>query len=623
MINLAYDLTGNYGVAIILFAVVVRLLLFPLIVIAHNNSIRFLRLQPELEKVKRRYADDKERLGEEQYLIFKKGRYSPLMGIVPLLLQLVIIVGVMQVLLNPPPVDLMFLGLDLGDVPSIASPSIALLVPLLSGLAATVFCLVQNAISPATLTQSRTTNLGMTIFIVVLSVYLGLMLPVGVGIYWIMGNLLGIIVVLVLNVTLSPKKLAPEAMAHIESNRKSPEELRKLRESKERIRQREKVDIKRFKEAKKQLVFYALSSGQYKYYKNIIEYLLENCDTKIHYLTNDEKDAIFKMGNPKIIPYFVSQKKSISLMLKLDTDVLVTTVPDFQSYHMKRSIVRDDIEYIYIQHTIASVHMTLREKALDYFDTIFCVGAHQVAELRRREQLAGLPQRRLVKAGYGVYDQLAESYKTLSNNSNNGKPKVLIAPSWQADNILDLCIDDMLESLLGNGYDIVVRPHPQYIRFFPERMNTLVERYSDYTDVGGELAFELDFAGNDSIFTSDILITDWSNIAFEFSYCTLNPSLFINTPIKVMNPNYEQYNLEVLDISLRDKVGISVDLDEISNLSNSVAKLLGERGNYREQIAAVVDEYLYYPGRNGEAGGKYISRVLVDKCENATPYSNS
>jgi len=583
--------------------------MFPLIAIAHNNSIRFLRLQPELAVVKRRYAGDKEKMGEEQYQLFKKARYNPLVGVVPLLLQLIIVMGVMQVLLNPPSVNMRFLALELDALPSITNPSLALFVPLLSGLVATVFCLVQNALSPATLSQSKAVNSGMTIFIVVLSVYLGLMLPIGVGVYWITGNLLSIVIVLILNILYNPKKLAPEAMKYIEANRKAPQELREERTLNKQLRKREKEDATRFIATKKHLVFYAISGGQYKYYKKIIEYLLDNTELAIHYLTNDPNDSIFKQKNSKLIPYYAGQRKTISLMMKLDTDIFVTTVPDLQSLHIKRSIVRNDIDYIYVFHGLASVHLVVRERAFDHYDTIFCVGPHQVAELRRREELANLPRRTLVKAGYGAYDQLVESYAAISHITNE-KPRILIAPSWQVDNIMDICIDEILEAVVGRGYDIVVRPHPQYIDMFPERIKSLTERYFQYTN-NGELTFELDFSDNTSIFLSDILITDWSTIAYEFSYCTLKPSIFINTPMKIMNPNYEQYGLEVLDITLRDKVGVSVDIEDIEALDNVMLKLLDEKESYRSKIKQIVEQYIYHPGRNGEAGGKHIINQLM------------
>jgi len=296
-------------------------------------------------------------------------------------------------------------------------------------------------------------------------------------------------------------------------------------------------------------------------------------------------------------------------MLKLDTDIMVTTVPDLQNYHMKRSVIRDDIEYIYIPHGPASTHLTMKEAAYDHFNTIFCVGPHQAAEIRRREELANIPRKKLVKAGYGLYDQLVSSYATLPQKSNK-KPKILIAPSWQADNILELCIDNMLNALSGRGFTVIVRPHPQFIRMFPDQIEALTTRYSKYT-TDGDITFELDFSGNDSIFTSDILITDWSGIAYEFSYCTLKPSIFVNTPMKVLNPNYKKYGLDVLDISLRDKVGISLNIEDIKDIYKSVEHLLAEKDSFREQIQKIVNQYIYYPGKNGEAGGKYIMNQII------------
>lgn len=618
IINFAYNFTGSYGLAIVLFAVVVRVLaLFPVGILAHNNSIRLLKLRPGLDLIKRRYAGDKERLNEEQYSLFKKERYSPFLGLIPLFVQLLLIIGIMQVILDPSrhlhgittgDINFMFLGLDLLMVPSLFTPSPELIMPLLSVGAAVGYCLVQNAVSPGALSQSKSVNMGMTIVTVSLSLYLTLVLPVGVGLYWTVSTVTGTGMVLLLNLLYSPKKLAPEAIAYLESIRKSPEELKA---GKERIREhklREKRDTARFTGARKELVFYALTSGQYKFYKKLVEFILDNSDIIIHYLTNDPDDALFKQENPRLIPYYASQRRTVSLMLKLDADILVTTVPDLQSYHMKRSVVRSGIEYIYTHHGISSGHLVLREKALDHFNTIFCVGPHQVDEVRRREQLAGLPAKKLVKAGYGLYDQLIESFADASSASNE-KPQILIAPSWQADNIMELCINEVIASLLGNGFKIVVRPHPQFINMFGTRIDALRKRFSRQ-ELDGEIVFELDFSDNSSIFMSDVLITDWSNIAYEFSFCTLKPSLFINTPMKVMNPNYKQYDLEVLDISLRGKLGVSVDTDKVDGLGDVVAGLIDEKDKYRNKIEEIVKQYIFYPGRNGEAGGKYVIKQL-------------
>jgi len=667
-------LTGSYGFAIVIFAVLVKVILFPVTTLAHKNSIRLLQLQPALAIIKKRYTGDKERLSEEQYELFSKERYSPLLGILPLILQLFLVMGMLQVMYNPLqhllrldagvietlimalqgiygelstareqlmvleafrnpenlPIfrqalsgfydheaivsqimgtELNFFGLNLGAVPSFINPSVELIIPFFAGFAALAFCLVQNAISPGALSQGKKTNIGLTIFTVSLSVYFALVMPVGVGMYWGATNLAGIGSVLVLNLLYNPKKLAADAIAHLTANKKTPMQIKAEKMEKKELLIREKNDIIKFYNAKKQLVFYAISGGQYKFYEQIINYLLSNSNITIHYLTNDQNDAVFKMNKQQLIPYYASSQKTISLMLKMDTDIFITTVPDLHLFHsMKRSIVRDDIEYIYTFHGSTSTYMVYREKAFDYFDTIFCVGPHHVTEIRRREELAGIAKKKLIKVGYGLYDQLVDSYSGIETNMPN-KPRILIGPSWQPGNILESCIEPMLEALLGRGYHLIVRPHVQFTRLFPQQIESLVNNYQKYV-VSGELSFELDFLDNTSIFSSDLIITDWSGIAYEFAYCTLKPCVFINTPMKVMDANYKQYGLEVLDITLRDKVGVSVDIEDVYMLNEYVNRLLEEKDSYKEQIRNVLGKYVYNPGRSGEAGGKYIIKRL-------------
>ena len=667
----AYRITNSYGIAILIFTILVSVVLYPVNVLAHKNSIRLLQLQPALNGIKKLHGGDKGRLNEEQYNLFKSERYSPFVGLIPLLAQLFLIIGMLQVMYHPlqhimrlrpeviqqvietaryitgvsggfgeqlralevlqdpthaslfapifygyiPPsimaFDFNFLGLNLSVIPSFGAPLSVLAIPAISGVTALIFCFAQSGISPGALSQSSKTNMGLTIFTVVFSIYFAFVTPLGVGMYWILRNIFGTAVIFILDKGYNPKKLAPEAMAYLESTKKTPQEMAEERKEKKVHAAREKQDIARFKQAKKTLVFYALSGGQYKYYKTIIDYILQHSELTIHYLTNDPEDAIFNMEHARLIHYYASQRKTTMLLLKLDAKMLVTTVPDLQVYHMKRSIVRDDIEYVYVQHGLGSTHFAAREEAHDHFDTIFCVGEHQAVELRRHEEMKGLPEKNLVRAGYGLYDQLVESYSGLDMPKDN-VPKILIAPSWQQDNIMDSCIEPLLEGLLGNGHRVIIRPHPQYIRMFSERLDNLRNKYSEQV-TSKELIFDTDFLSNETILSADIVITDWSNIAFEFSFCTLKPSIFINTPAKILNPSYEQYGIVALEILLRDRIGQSVDPQKAKEVNEIVTHMLEEKDAYTQQIQEVVKEYLYYPGRSGEAGGKYIIRRLKDE----------
>lgn len=55
----------------------------------------------------------------------------------------------------------------------------------------------------------------------------------------------------------------------------------------------------------------------------------------------------------------------------------------------------------------------------------------------------------------------------------NEQKTILIAPSWQEDNIVDSCLEDILQKLRATGYKVIVRPHPQHVRHMPEKMQLL------------------------------------------------------------------------------------------------------------------------------------------------------
>ena len=192
--------------------------------------------------------------------------------------------------------------------------------------------------------------------------------------------------------------------------------------------------------------------------------------------------------------------------------------------------------------------------------------------------------------------------------TKNETPEILIAPSWQQDNLLDLCIGEILDQLLGRGYHVTLRPHPQYVRLFGDKLTELGEKYKDHRD------FELqtDFSSNKTVMDADVMLTDWSGIAYEYSFTTLKPTLYINTPMKIINPDYEEIGIEPFDVTVRDEIGVSVDVDKLDTVADSVHRLLTEQLYSPESIAAVRDKYLDNIGHSGETGARYIIKKLIE-----------
>ena len=514
------------------------------------------------------------------------------------------------------------LGFNLSTVPSEAW-GIYILMPIIAGLSSFLMCWTQNMSNVLQHEQSKLNQYGMTVLSVGISLYLGIGVPAGIAWYWVAGNLLSIAQMYALNAVINPKKYVDYDA--LEKSRKALADIEALESGKKRDpkykehKAREKQDYKRFFHVvNKHLVIYSEKSGFYKYFEAIIDSLLKKSNIVVHYITNDPDDAIFELAKtePRIKPYYIGLKKMIPLMMRAEADVIIMTTPDLDKYFIKRSIVKKDIEYVYVPHDMMSVHMGFREGALDAFDTIFCTGPHIIREVRATEKVYGLPEKKLVEFGYPFADKLiAAGEEERKTHVSGPRKEILIAPSWQEDNLLDSCIDSLIENLYCGDYHITVRPHPEYVKRYGARMQAIVDKYSHL--VGDGLSFELDFTANKSVYSSDILITDWSGVALEYCFATKRPAIFVNTKIKCMNPNWEKIDCIPVEISLRDIVGVSIDKERLGECPAVVKELFDRADEYEVKISEVLKKHIFNQGHAGEVGADYLLDTLVKKRKNA------
>lgn len=666
-----YRIFHNYGISIVVFTVITKIILMPISVMVQKNSIKMVKMYPEMNRIKAKYFGSKDLISEEQYKLYQREKYHPMLDLVPVILQLVILMGVVDVIYRPishllhiskewidvlkdtycsisgvspeigsiqvqivdsmqnpvyldayratvpeeilqlvAGIDMHFLGIDLGAVPSQVW-GITIMIPLLAAFSSWIMCFAQNKVNVLQAEQGKGNQIITLLISVGLSLYLGFFVPAGVGVYWILSNLAAILTLFLLNALINPKHYIDyEALA---ASKAELEKIHKYsasgnKKKHDEYSKKESEDYKRFqKYGEKQLVFYSEKNGFYKYYQNVIETILRKTDITIHYVTSDPKDEVFALSDDRFRVYYIGENKLIILMMKLEADMVVMTMPDLQKYHIKRSLVKEDIEYVYLDHGIGSDNLMLRKHALDYFDTIFASNEIGKAEIRAQEKCYGLKEKNIVEFGSCLIDNMIEAHKTDSNYKND-KPTILIAPSWQDENILDLCIHDILKQLLGRGYHVIVRPHPQYVRHFEDKLLALSEQYAEKED----FELQMDFSSNETVFRADILVTDWSSIAYEYSFTTLKPTLFINTPMKIMNPDYEEIGVMPFDIEIRNKIGISIDTDKLNEISSVAETLLNDKMFSREEMEKIRAKYLYHVGTSGEIGAKYIIRKLIE-----------
>lgn len=100
IINLCYSATNSYGLAIILFTLVTKVLLLPFAIKQQRSTMKNAIFQPKVQELQKKYANDRQKLGEEMGKLQQEG-YSPMSGCLPLLIQFPVIIGLYNVIRNP------------------------------------------------------------------------------------------------------------------------------------------------------------------------------------------------------------------------------------------------------------------------------------------------------------------------------------------------------------------------------------------------------------------------------------------------------------------------------------------------------------------------------------------
>lgn len=101
ILDLFYRIIGNYGFAIILFTVFIKLCLFPLDLKQKKSMAKTQKIQPLLMQVQKKYANDKEKLNQETMKLYQKYGINPMSGCLPMLIQLPIIFALYWVVRKP------------------------------------------------------------------------------------------------------------------------------------------------------------------------------------------------------------------------------------------------------------------------------------------------------------------------------------------------------------------------------------------------------------------------------------------------------------------------------------------------------------------------------------------
>ena len=361
------------------------------------------------------------------------------------------------------------------------------------------------------------------------------------------------------------------------------------------------------------IVFYAEDSSSFVHFEQIIYELTEKMECQICYVTSAKDDPILSNQNKRIRAFYIGLGTArITFFLELKAKILVMTMPDLETYQIKRSKVYP-VHYVYVFHSINSTHRNYRKSAFDHFDSIFCVGRHQIEEIRATESVYNLNPKNLVEHGYGLLDKLQKNKsvkKTASNiKTKDGKKNILVAPSWGEKGLLETVGSDLVRILLDNKYHVIVRPHPMTIRKWPHIIEKIKQEFNDNLD------FEMETNTNsfETLYSTYGLISDWSGIGFEYAFVCERPVLYIDVPQKTNNPYYNDITCKPLENSIRNLIGKIISPNELENIPKIIESTYENIECFKTKIQKIQKQTIFNLEQSGIRGAQEIVKILHEK----------
>jgi len=355
------------------------------------------------------------------------------------------------------------------------------------------------------------------------------------------------------------------------------------------------------------IVFYAEDYSSWTYFEPIVRELTGARGRQICYVTSRKDDQVLDLHGEGIRTFCIgSGTVRTAFFSSLEADVMVMTMPDLGAYQIKRS--RGSVHYVYVYHSLISSHMSYRRGAFDQFDAILCVGPHHKEEIRAAEKLYGLNPKILIEAGYGRLDSLLGSEASLPSqfsDSQSGTKRLLVAPSWGENSLLENHGPELVEVLLDTGHDITVRPHVMTIRHRKKLLGRLRQRFGS----NANFALDLSLGSQGVMHEYDLLVADWGGSALEFAFGLERPVLFVDVPRKVFNPEYERLPCIPMEVQVRSEIGDIVSPDRLREVPERIERLLKDTDVRKNRIIEARSKWVYNLGSSGKVGAEYISRT--------------
>lgn len=303
-----------------------------------------------------------------------------------------------------------------------------------------------------------------------------------------------------------------------------------------------------------------------KRYWNVFEPICREFDRRgidIVYMTASPDDPVLECQYEHVKGKFIGKNNVAFAKLNfLNATIVLSTTPGLDVYQWKRS--KDVQCYVHILHAASDVTL-YRMFGIDYYDSMLLSSQYQLEDVRKLEQLRQLPEKDIHIVGLPYMDEMVQRLKN-SDPVETYDRTVLLAPSWGPSAIFSKFGGDIIKVLLKTGYHVIVRPHPQSFESEQDMIGKIMKEYPE----SEQLEWNRDVDNFDVLKRSDILISDFSGVTFDFALVYDKPIIYADT--KFDKAPYDAWWLEedLWTTTALPRIGVKLTEEKMDSLKEMI-----------------------------------------------------
>ena len=354
--------------------------------------------------------------------------------------------------------------------------------------------------------------------------------------------------------------------------------------------------------SKKDFIIYGEDKRYWTTFKSICDEF-EKRGIDVTYLAGSEDDPILSEHYTHVETDVIGLgNKAFARLNFLKARIVLSTTPGLDVYQWKRS---KDVEwYAHITHSIGG-GIAYKMFGTQFYDAVlFCSDVFAPAH-RKLEKMRNSKPKELVIVGQTYMDRLMKIKSDTITPQHEGI-NVLLAPSWGPKSILNRFGEQFIRSLIDTGFNITLRPHPQSYISEKKMINELKEKFPE-TD---RFHWNTDSDNFDVLSKSDILISDYSGVIYDYSFIFERPVIFSGGVPNTADQDEYWLDTPYCAQEIIQKVAFELTDENKDDIASIIKKLVNDK-EFHQTIKETRDKYWQYQG----LAAQKVVDYLVNKKE--------